>query len=401
MAPPPRAYSPAELRQRCAQGACLVLRGRRLYDLSGFVRLHPGGEQLLRERAGGDVSAALDGPPHRHSRNARRWLEQYYLGELRPAPAPQSLLETEKPVNSTARTMNHRMDPRCKTVDPDKLLPFKHRKRLLKCSVPLLLYHAPASPLDMNDLVDWYKPLLWQVGHLGEKYDEWVHQPVDRPIRLFHSDFIESLSKTAWYIVIMVWIPVVLYLSWFCYTSLAQGTTRLFSSFTTEYSIPVHKYFFPFIFVLGMCLWSLVEYLIHRFLFHMKPPASNYYLITLHFLLHGQHHKSPFDSSRLVFPPVPASLVIGFFYTLLRLLLPEAVGISVFVGGLFGYVVYDMTHYYLHYGSPKKGTYLYGLKAYHVKHHFEHQKSGFGITSKFWDRPFKTLIPEETFEEED
>uniref|UniRef100_A0A8C3HPU3 Fatty acid 2-hydroxylase n=1 Tax=Chrysemys picta bellii TaxID=8478 RepID=A0A8C3HPU3_CHRPI len=89
MAPPPRAYSPAEVRQRCAQGACLVMRGRRLYDLSGFVRLHPGGEQLLRERAGSDVSAALEGPPHRHSRNARLWLEQYYLGEVRPAPAPE------------------------------------------------------------------------------------------------------------------------------------------------------------------------------------------------------------------------------------------------------------------------------------------------------------------------
>uniref|UniRef100_A0A8C3TC78 Fatty acid 2-hydroxylase n=1 Tax=Chelydra serpentina TaxID=8475 RepID=A0A8C3TC78_CHESE len=329
MAPPPRAYSPAEVRQRCAQGACLVLRGRRLYDLGGFVRLHPGGEQLLRERAGSDVSAALEGPPHRHSRNARRWLEQYYLGEVRPEPAPE------------------------RQVPP-----------------------GPRPRRAVPDLVDWHKPLLWQVGRLGEKYDEWVHQPVDRPIRLFHSDFIESLSKTAWYIVLMVWIPVVLYLSWFCYASLAQGTTRLFSSFTTEYSIPVHKYFFPFIFVLGMFLWSLVEYLIHRFLFHMKPPASNYYLITLHFLLHGQHHKSPFDSSRLVFPPVPASLVIGFFYVLLRLLLPEAVGMSMFVGGLFGYVVYDMTHYYLHYGSPKKGTYLYGLKAYHVKHHFEHQKSG-------------------------
>lgn len=96
----------------------------------------------------------------------------------------------------------------------------------------------------------------------------------------------------------------------------------------------------------------------------------------------GSHHpafplfQSPFDSSRLVFPPVPASLVIGFFYGVLQLLLPEVLGLSVFVGGLCGYVVYDMMHYYLHYGSPKKGTYLYGLKAYHVKHHFEHQKSG-------------------------
>uniref|UniRef100_A0A8C0UYX9 Fatty acid 2-hydroxylase n=1 Tax=Cyanistes caeruleus TaxID=156563 RepID=A0A8C0UYX9_CYACU len=248
------------------------------------------------------------------------------------------------------------------------------------------------------DLVDWQKPLLWQVGYLGEKYDEWVHQPVDRPIRLFHSDFLEVCTV---YVVFMVWTPVVLYLSWVSYTSLAQGNTRLFSSFTTEYSIPVHKYYFPFIFLLGMILWSLLEYLIHRFVFHMKPPASNYYLITLHFLLHGQHHKSPFDSSRLVFPPVPASLVIGFFYGVLRLLLPEMLGLAVFVGGLCGYVIYDMMHYYLHYGSPKKGTYLYGLKAYHVKHHFEHQRSGFGISTRFWDYPFRTLIPEETFKKED
>ncbi|KAL8194687.1 UNVERIFIED_CONTAM: Fatty acid 2-hydroxylase [Gekko kuhli] len=88
----PRSYSRAELRQRCAQGACLVLSGRRLYDLSPFVRLHPGGEQLLQERAGTDIRDALDGPPHRHSDNARRWLEQYYLGDLgdaEPAAAPQ------------------------------------------------------------------------------------------------------------------------------------------------------------------------------------------------------------------------------------------------------------------------------------------------------------------------
>uniref|UniRef100_A0A8C4JWN3 Fatty acid 2-hydroxylase n=1 Tax=Dromaius novaehollandiae TaxID=8790 RepID=A0A8C4JWN3_DRONO len=285
-------------------------------------------------------------------------------------PVESNLLEEERPADVAAQ-MTNRMDPRCKTVDLDK------------------------------DLVDWRKPLLWQVGHLGEKYDEWVHQPVDRPIRLFHSDFMEALSKTAWYVVFMVWTPVVLYLSWVSYTSLAQGNTRLFSSFTTEYSIPVHKYCFPFIFLLGMFLWSLIEYLIHRFVFHMKPPASNYYLITLHFLLHGQHHKSPFDSSRLVFPPVPASLVVVVFYWLLRVLLPEVLGLSMFVGGLCGYVVYDMMHYYLHYGSPKKGTYLYGLKAYHVKHHFEHQKSGFGISTRFWDYPFQTLIPEETFEKED
>lgn len=48
---------------------------------------------------------------------------------------------------------------------------------------------------------------------------------------------------------------------------------------------------FPGLFVLGLLLWSLTEYLIHRFLFHMKPPGDSYYLILLHFVLHGQHHK--------------------------------------------------------------------------------------------------------------
>lgn len=49
-----------------------------------------------------------------------------------------------------------------------------------------------------QDLVDWRKPLAWQVGHLGEKYDAWVHQPVDRPIRLFGNPFLEASTKTSW-----------------------------------------------------------------------------------------------------------------------------------------------------------------------------------------------------------
>ncbi|GAB1293669.1 Fatty acid 2-hydroxylase [Apodemus speciosus] len=246
-----------------------------------------------------------------------------------------------------------------------------------------------------KDLVDWRKPLLWQVGHLGEKYDEWVHQPVARPIRLFHSDLIEAFSKTVWYSVPIIWVPLVLYLSWSYYRTLTQDNIRLFASFTRDYSVMVPESVFIGLFVLGMLIWTLVEYLIHRFLFHMKPPSNSHYLIMLHFVMHGQHHKAPFDGSRLVFPPVPASVVIAFFYVFLRLILPEAVAGILFAGGLLGYVLYDMTHYYLHFGSPHKGSYLYNMKAHHVKHHFEYQKSGFGISTKLWDYFFHTLIPEE------
>ena len=68
--------------------------------------------------------------------------------------------------------------------------------------------------------------------------------------------------------------------------------------------------------------------------------------------------------------------MIALIYTVLQLLLPEAVGGTVFAGGLLGYILYDMTHYYLHFGSPHKGSYLYSMKAHHVKHHFAHQKLG-------------------------
>jgi len=38
-------------------------------------------------------------------------------------------------------------------------------------------------------------------------------------------------------------------------------------------------------------MWTFVEYAVHRWLFHLKPPANSRLLITMHFLFHGQHHK--------------------------------------------------------------------------------------------------------------
>lgn len=43
--------------------------------------------------------------------------------------------------------------------------------------------------------------------------------------------------------------------------------------------------------VLGLLLWPLIEYTIHRWLFHLQPPDNSPLLITLHFGIHGLHHK--------------------------------------------------------------------------------------------------------------
>lgn len=90
----------------------------------------------------------------------------------------------------------------------------------------------------------------------------------------------------------------------------------------------------------------------------------------------------PFDSGRLVFPPVAAFVVAVILYTIFISLFPMAIARSMFAGGLLGYVSYDMMHYYLHHGSPTPGSYLHQLKKYHVSHHFEDQQKG-GLKSPF------------------
>ena len=60
-------------------------------------------------------------------------------------------------------------------------------------------------------------------------------------------------------------------------------------SFSSGVTVPLTMY--PVLFLIGVLMWTLDEYVVHRWLFHMRPPANSKFLITAHFLLHGQHHK--------------------------------------------------------------------------------------------------------------
>lgn len=78
----PRWFSRKEVDRHHTKDSCWVLLGNQVYDVTGFLRRHPGGEALILRRSGSDISQEIEGPPHRHSENARRWMEQYYIGEL-------------------------------------------------------------------------------------------------------------------------------------------------------------------------------------------------------------------------------------------------------------------------------------------------------------------------------
>ncbi|KAK8918594.1 Fatty acid 2-hydroxylase 2 [Platanthera zijinensis] len=222
--------------------------------------------------------------------------------------------------------------------------------------------------------VDLSKPLVCQVGHLGEAYQEWVHQPIvskEGP-RFFGNDFLEVLTRTVWWVVPIVWIPVV------CY-SIAISVGMGISSFQAILLV-----------MTGILVWTLMEYSLHRFVFHIQ--TRSYWANTFHYLLHGCHHKHPMDGLRLVFPPAATAIICIPFWGLIRLFSTPASTPAIFAGGLLGYVMYDCTHYYLHHGFPSTEPARH-LKRYHLNHHFRIQNKGFGITSSLWDFVLGTLPP--------
>ena len=72
----------------------------------------------------------------------------------------------------------------------------------------------------------------------------------------------------------------------------------LFTGFT------INVNYTPILFLIGLMLWTLEEYIIHRWLFHLKPPSGYPSLIWCHFLLHGQHHKVTEVLTMLLFTPL-------------------------------------------------------------------------------------------------
>lgn len=232
--------------------------------------------------------------------------------------------------------------------------------------------HKVAKMVAERYTVDLNKPLVFQVGHLGEEYQEWIHQPivcVEGP-RFFESDFWEFLTRTVWWAIPTIWLPVVCYV---LSISASKGLT------------------FPqigLIVAFGVLTWTLLEYTLHRFLFHIQ--TKSYWANTAHYLLHGCHHKHPQDGLRLVFPPTATAILLVPLWKLLHLLATPATAPAILGGILFGYVMYDITHYYLHHGQPKEPTFKH-LKKYHLNHHFRIQDKGYGITSSLWDKVFGTL----------
>jgi sterol desaturase/sphingolipid hydroxylase (fatty acid hydroxylase superfamily) len=192
-----------------------------------------------------------------------------------------------------------------------------------------------------------------------------------KSLRLFESDFLERFSHVHPLTPLILWSPVVAILLW--------------------RSIEVHQispYIIGGLGAAAMIIWSLVEYCLHRFVFHLEGDSAR--AQRAHFLIHGMHHDDPLDPTRLVMPPA-VSIGLGvIIFSLCRFLLGNTWAEPFFAFFVVGYLCYDYIHFSVHHFIPRTRLGKY-LKQSHMAHHYVSPQSRWGVSSPFWDYIFGTL----------
>lgn len=192
----------------------------------------------------------------------------------------------------------------------------------------------------------------------------------DETIRLFKNPFLEYFSHIHPATPVVVFTPVILWMLWLAFE------VNSFLALTG-------------VFIGGILFWTLTEYTIHRWAFHVHPTSD--LGKKMHFLVHGIHHDYPRDSTRLVMPLlVSVPLAIAFYFLFNAVIAPYH--FAFFAGFLAGYVAYDSIHYATHHFNMKSRAARF-LKEYHMKHHFVDDHTAYGVSNPLWDYVFNT-VPE-------
>jgi sterol desaturase/sphingolipid hydroxylase (fatty acid hydroxylase superfamily) len=185
---------------------------------------------------------------------------------------------------------------------------------------------------------------------------------------MFESRTLDALTRIHPAVPILIFLPAIVLLGvWGLSKVSAAGFVGLFAA--------------------GYAIWTLFEYWLHRLVFHFEPKDG--LGARMHWIIHGVHHDHPNDPLRLVMPPsVSVPLGAGLF-AVIYLVFGSHLGPGVGSGFFAGYLIYDMTHYYLHHFRPR-GPIGRMLRERHMRHHFQDDTRGFGISAPYWDEVFRT-----------
>jgi len=200
-------------------------------------------------------------------------------------------------------------------------------------------------------------------------------------IRVFDNPILESLTHVHPLTPLVLWGPVVLWLIW--------------------RSIAVHHLTVVAVAgvaILGLLTWSLTEYVLHRYLFHLRPAGP--FRARLQFVIHGLHHADPADPTRLVIPPLPSSIGGALFYAAFRIMLGPTWAEPFFAFFAVGYLLYDYAHYTSH-RFVFRNRVATCIRHHHMLHHYVTPDARWGVSSPLWDHVFSSEGPRRTSDRED
>jgi sterol desaturase/sphingolipid hydroxylase (fatty acid hydroxylase superfamily) len=136
--------------------------------------------------------------------------------------------------------------------------------------------------------------------------------------------------------------------------------------------------------IAGVGGWTLVEYLLHRFVFHRMPLIAD---------LHHVHHAAP---RAYVSTPTWVSLLVlgGLFFLPIWRLFTLNVAFGAVTGLITGWLWYGFVHHIIHYRRPRRlAVALKAASHRHLLHHAASGSGNYGVTTPVWDYVFGTNIP--------
>jgi cyclopropane-fatty-acyl-phospholipid synthase len=132
--------------------------------------------------------------------------------------------------------------------------------------------------------------------------------------------------------------------------------------------------------LLGLVAWTLVEYVLHRFVLHGMQPFQAW---------HAEHHRRP--RALIGTPTILSATLIAALVFLPALVLSDLWRASALTFGLLtGYLVYALVHHAAHHWRADT-AWLRQIKRHHALHHSPVSAAArYGVTSVLWDVVFRT-----------
>lgn len=249
-------FTTKDITSRKTIASCFVTRDTKVYDVTEFVDDHPGGSDLILKYGGKDVTDVM--AFHAHSDSAYGMLEEFLVGFVATDPVLKTATQSHNPAEilplpPTATGMEELQA----NGHAGEYANQQSDATSMSLTARMSIETDAKADYSVHKFLDLDRPLLMQVwnGNFSKEfYLEQVHRPRHckggRSAPLF-GNFLEPLSKTAWYVIPMVWLPPVAYGSYLAYQNL-PSVFQFISYWLT-----------------GLALWTLIEYGLHRGLFHV------------------------------------------------------------------------------------------------------------------------------------